>query len=328
MTSRPPVHVAEAYIDALGGDDVARRALLACAAGLRLDDGLAGQTIELVASTNGSTAAWVRRIKRLSCVWQEWDGTWFLGEEVRAYLGERLHSEVSPEVRDRLHDLLAVHAAETAACAAADGQITVSKTRAAQVEAGYQRVLTREGAKAGAEQLANAWRSAQPTAKGAICTAVSHLTPALERAHPELPDEVRFLRGMAAYRRDNKAAERDFRALWEDGRPGDIYGIAAHLFGNLVGRRQPKLAERAFKDSLEWHDDPHHCAQVWHSLGNHLSGVGRVCGGGGKACSGSFSTGLQEFSNESDDRPDPGRYPRDPRRARRSRGAPRKGRRQ
>lgn len=39
-----------------------------------------------------------------------------------------------------------------------------------------------------------------------------------------------------------------------------------------MGRRQPKLAEQAFKDSLGWHEDPNHRAQVWHSLGNHLSG--------------------------------------------------------
>ncbi len=55
--------VAEEYIDLLGGDAKSRMAFIACAASLRLDDEIAGNSIELIAKTNGTTQEILQQIK-------------------------------------------------------------------------------------------------------------------------------------------------------------------------------------------------------------------------------------------------------------------------
>jgi tetratricopeptide (TPR) repeat protein len=102
--------------------------------------------------------------------------------------------------------------------------------------------------------------------------AVDHLAEEIARRVPALPPEVLFLQGMAArQRKDRQTEERCFRQVWEQGRPGHVFAIAAHLFGNLVARRERDTAERAYRDSVAWNDLPEDQAQVWHSLGNLLA---------------------------------------------------------
>jgi len=72
----------------------------------------------------------------------------------------------------------------------------------------------------------------------------------------------------ARSRGDKHGAEKYFREVWERERPGDIFAIAAHLFGNLAGDQN--LAEQALRDSIEWFPDRTRRGQVWHSLGNLL----------------------------------------------------------
>jgi tetratricopeptide (TPR) repeat protein len=73
----------------------------------------------------------------------------------------------------------------------------------------------------------------------------------------------------ARSRGDSKRAEQCFREVWKQGRPGEIFSTAAHLFGIMV--RDQEIAERALRDSLEWCGTDHDRGKVWHSLGNLLS---------------------------------------------------------
>jgi len=270
VTQASTTHVAERYIGLLGGDDQARRALLACSAALRLDDEVAMEAISLVAQSNGSTGKLLGEIKGLACVWRQWDGTWYLAEEVRSYLADRFEAEVAPPIRKNLRELLAAHADRRAPTFSPDGPLTAGRARATKIESAYQKTLTQGRAEEGGRDFGNVWSEAAGSAKSATCDAVAYLSVELDRRVKRLPDEVIFLRGMSAYQRGNRQdARRDFEAVYTNGRFGEIYATAAHLFGRLV--RDPRTAERAFRDSLAWNSDPFHQAQVWHSLGNLLS---------------------------------------------------------
>ncbi|RMH20728.1 MAG: hypothetical protein D6696_07600 [Acidobacteria bacterium] len=261
---------AELYIDALGGGDVHRRALLACAAPLRLDDETACAAVELVAGTNGTSAALVRRIKDLGCVGRQWDGTWYLADEVRGYLVERLRQEVSPEVHDRLRSLLAERARRQLGTAESDGQLGRWRARAARIEAAYQTSLIGERGAEGARAFVDAWRREAPPGRAATAEAVDHLAPEIERHAGGLAVEIAFFQGIAAYRRGSKnVARQKFEAVWRQGKAGEIYAIAAHLYGRLT--RDRKKAEKAYRDSIAWYADPFHQAQVYHSLGQLLA---------------------------------------------------------
>src|SRR5581483_9422804 len=72
-------------------------------------------------------------------------------------------------------------------------------------------------------------------------------------------------------RKDKRAQEKYFRAVWERRNSGLISAIAAHLYGLLIQRRDRDTAERALRDSIEWNDSPHYRGQVYHSLGNLLT---------------------------------------------------------
>ncbi len=266
------IALAELYLNLMGKDPEARRALLACAASLRLDDETALEAIQLVAGSNGHSEKLMRRVKQLGCVWADWNGAWYLSDEVRAELERRLDAEVGAEKVAELRTLLAARARQKAESLVPDGQITAYETRLLRLEAGFQRTLLSNETACGAADLADLWTSEYASGQRAIADAVDFLAPEIERQLPQLPAEVLFLQGMAARQRgDRVAAERYFRAVWKQGRPGEIFAIAAHLFGNGVARRDPQLAESAFQDSLRWNDNPQGQGQVWHSLGNLLA---------------------------------------------------------
>jgi len=270
MTQPSFSHTAERYIDLLGGGAQARRALLACSAALRLDDEIAREAISLVGQSNGSTGRLLEEIKSLACVWRQWDGTWYLEEEVRSYLADQLEAEVDQPIRTRLRELLADHAGRRAQAFSPDGPLTAYKTRASKIDAAYQKVLTPGRIDEGSRDFGEVWSESNGSAKAATCEAVASLSPELGRRLGRLPDEILFLRGMSAYQRRNwPEAHRDFETVYGNGRPGEIYATAAHLFGRLT--RDPRIAESAFRDSLAWNSTPFHQAQAWHSLGNLLS---------------------------------------------------------
>lgn len=265
-----PLSTGKTYLDQFADDLVAQRALLACAAALRLDDELAGAAIEIVAQANGRTRELLHTVKNLGCVWRQWDGSWYLAEDVRKELVGELHRRIPTEQVSKLRSQLADRADERAAAMPPDGQITAHQLRIALIEAGYQRTMVTEQAARGGEQLGTLWEKASPAAGEATARSVDYLAPEIQERIGQLPVQVLFLRGMAARaRHDRLAQEKYFRAVWERGTYGTIFGIAAHLFGNLV--RDRSIAERALNDSLRWDSAPVHCGHVFHSLGNLLA---------------------------------------------------------
>ncbi|NTU49744.1 MAG: tetratricopeptide repeat protein [Desulfobulbaceae bacterium] len=258
------------YLEQLADDPVAQRALLACAAALRLDDESACEAIEIVAQANGRTRELLHTVKNLGCIWRQWDGSWYLSENVRKELLFELYQCVPTDQISKLRNQFADKADQKAAAMTADGQITAHQLRITLIEAGYQRTMVSEQATKGGEQLGAIWEKAAPAAGEATARAVDYLASEIQERIGQLPVQVLFLRGMAARaRHDLPAQEKYFRAVWEKGTNGQIYGIAAHFFGNLA--RDKATAERALSDSLRWYPIPTHRGHVLHSLGNLLS---------------------------------------------------------
>jgi tetratricopeptide (TPR) repeat protein len=261
---------AEQYLVLLADDLPMRFSLLACSAGLSLDDNIALQVITSVLPAEKVTPELLWRLKRLSCVWKKWDGSWRLAEDVRVALSDRLDQELPSDRVVELRNRLASHAESKANGFSPDGQITSYRTREARFEAAFQQTLIPGQSNQGVQQFIDIWRKAPPAAREATASAADHLGGELQRRLKRVPPELLFLRGMAARsRHDDRSAERYFREVWENGRQGDIFAIAAHLFGTLV--RDRKIAEQALRESIGWWEASHHQAQVWHSLGNLLS---------------------------------------------------------
>ena len=262
--------VAEKYLALLADDPVARRALLTCAAALRLEDEGAVKAVDAVLETNGLSAELVHRIKKLGCVWERWDGSWYLAEDVRPYLHRLFLSEIPEAKQAALRDQLELQAKRKAAHLKPDGQITQYMTRQAEFEAAFHRTLAPGKAEEGAEHFVRVWLDAPSLAATATARAVDYLAPEFELRLSSKPPELLFLQGMAAKaRRDRKQQETYFGAVWEAGRPGFIFAVAAHMYALVV--RDQNIAERALGNSLEWHDEPAHQGQVYHSLGNLLA---------------------------------------------------------
>lgn len=258
------------YLEQFADDPVAQRALLACAAALRLDDESACEAIEIVAQANGRTRELLHTVKNLGCVWRQWDGSWYLSENVRKELVVELHQRVPTDQISKLRIQFADKADQKAAAMTADGQITAHRLRLTLIEAGYQRSMVSEQATKGGEQLGTIWEKAAPAAGEATARSVDYLAPEIQDRIGQLPVQVLFLRGMAARsRHDLTAQAKYFRAVWERGTNGQIFGVAAHFFGNLA--RDKATAERALNDSLRWYPVPTHRGHVLHSLGNLLS---------------------------------------------------------
>lgn len=259
---------AQAYLQLLQGEK-AKLALMACSVALRLDDETARKSIELVAQSKGSTNELLYQIKNLGCVWKQWDGSWSIAEDVRFYLLERLRKELPDKVHEELREYLATYSERRAKRFSKDGQITAYGSRQATFEAAYHRTLIAEQSAKGAEQLAQLWESSPPSAADATAETIDYLAPEISGQLEHVPPEVLFLQGMAARRRGHKRdQEKYFRAVWEQGRPGVIFSIAAQLFGKLTRNRE--LAERALRDALAWSQDDEGKAKVYHSLGDFL----------------------------------------------------------
>ena len=260
----------ELYIKLVEDDELTKKALFACAAALRLDDDVACQAIGLVAGSNGSTDAVLRRIKNLNCVWSQWDGAWYIAEDVRRDLVSQLSDIVPADVLVQLRKLLSSHADCRVQNVSPDGQITSYKARQARLEAAYQRVLTPDQSDVGGAQLAELWEQLPPSAAKAIAESVDYLADEMAERLERLPVEVLFLQGMAARaRRDKQGQLRYFGEVWKNGRPGFIFAVAAHLFGNLI--RDAAIAEKALRDSIAWNRNEIKKGQVYHSLGNLLA---------------------------------------------------------
>ena len=269
-SDRSPHNTADQYLQLFANDEAMHVSLLACSAGLSLDDGVASDAIEVVLPQAVQTQDILARIKRLGCVSHNWDGSWRISEDVRVGLADLLSRQFSADRLLEIRTRLASKAERKASSLSPDGQITNYRVREARFQAAYQKLLMPGRAEEGAQLCAEIWRQASADAREATCSAADYVSDEVLRQVEELPPELLFLKGMAARARgDRDGAKEYFRLVWKQGRPGDIFAIAAHLFGNLSSDRE--LAERAFRDSLQWYDDRSHQGQVWHSLGNLLS---------------------------------------------------------
>ncbi len=216
------------YIELLSGDEKAKLALFACSAALSLNDQVAREVIGIVTKSNGSTESLLRRIKSLGCVWKQWDGTWYIGENIRPHLFEYLSKDVPAETHILLRRRLSQLSEDQAQTYCVDGQITAFRKHRAAFEAAYQLTLIPGETDKGAEKLAELWQESSFSVAQATAEAVDYIAPEIDRQLKFLPLEVLFLRGMAARARQDKEAQlRYFREVWEKGRPGKIFGIGA-----------------------------------------------------------------------------------------------------
>ena len=264
---------AQEYIRLLAHHENAELALLACSAALRLDDEVASQIIHLVAQSNGSTRKLLRRIKSLGCVWRHWDGTWNIAEDIRLGLAEDL-DELPEATTTELRKCLSAHAANLVENLPPDEPVNVYRRRQAALESAYHLLFIPAETQRGAEQLVEVWQTATgQAAQDATAESVGYLAREIRDRLRHLPLEVIFLQGMAARARRNKNDQlKYFGEVYEQGRerereltqPGYICAVAAHHYGLVV--RDPDTAERAYRDSLRWYEEPTHRRIVLHSL--------------------------------------------------------------
>ena len=262
---------AEKYLELFQDDRPGMLALLACSAALQLDDETAREAVELVANSNGSTGALMRRVKRLGCVWENWDGHWHLSADVRRELVERLYQELPDHTIDKLHEHLAQKADLRAAQTEPTDQVTSHQKIFASLEAAYHRLLIPRQSEQGANDLVTLWRQLSPQAAEALARSVDYIAGDLIHRLRRLPDQVLFLRGIAAQSGgDNHAQEKYFIKVWRGARhrkPGYVHAKAAHLLALLVQNRDLRAAEKALRDSLKWAEAGRERGFVYLSLG-------------------------------------------------------------
>jgi tetratricopeptide (TPR) repeat protein len=250
-------------------------ALVACSPALRLEDGLALRLIDRVISTAGAqpqghSVALLRGVKRLNCVRHQWDGTWSVAADVRPALVAHLEGRLNREHVAELRALAAHHAEERLQHFLPDGQITASNFLQTRFEVAFQRTLVPETSASGAKLLGDLWQEEGEIARSATAESVDYLAPEIEREVAHVPPEVSFLRGKAAKQRGDVDGQiRHFGAVWRQGRPGELFAIAAHMFGLLI--RDRRVAEQALRDSLAWDRSVYTQAVVLASLGNLLA---------------------------------------------------------
>src|ERR1051325_1668262 len=187
------ISAAQEYVELFEGDHQAKLALLACSAALQLDDQIAEAAIEIVTQTDGSTNGLMQRVKKLGCVWKDWDGSWHITEDVRPHLLDHLDTSVPEQVRGNLRRHLAEAANARAAQLSADGQVTRHAELLFNLEAAYQRVLIPEESESGAAELTQIWQNASGDAARATARSIDYLARELDQTLPSLPDEILFL---------------------------------------------------------------------------------------------------------------------------------------
>ncbi len=267
--------IKDRFTQLFNNDRQAVLALLACSAALQLDDETACEAVELVAQSNGSSRELMRRVKKLGCVWKEWNGLWHVSEDVRSELFDLLAKELPENTILELRDRLAQKADARAASIDAADQFAAHQKLQARFEAAYQRLLIPKESEKGAHELAQLWRESPRSDGDAMARSVDYLADELSRQLKRLPDAVVFLRGIAARNRgDDHAQEQYFGKLWKRariGQPGHIHAIGSHFLGLLIKQRDPKTAEKALRDSVSWMESGPEKGMVCYSLGNLLA---------------------------------------------------------
>jgi RNA polymerase sigma-70 factor (ECF subfamily) len=250
--------IAEQYTERFKDDRPALLALLACSAALQLDDETACEVVKLVANSNGSTRSLVWRVKKLRCVWKEWNGFWHVTEDVRRKLQERLQDELHQSTIIELRELLARKADSRAKETDPHCKVTTHHQLLTRLEGVYQRLLIPTKTETAAHELIELWRQLPSAAAESWACSFDSLSDELNLRLQGLPDAVLFMRGIAAQvRGDHHAQEKYFLKVWRRGRriqPGYVHAKAAHLLALLVLNRDPKSAEKLLHDSIKWMD--------------------------------------------------------------------------
>ncbi|HET9526139.1 MAG TPA: ECF-type sigma factor [Pyrinomonadaceae bacterium] len=264
---------AERYLKRLEADPQARLALLACSAALQIDDDTAGEAVELVAKTNGATRALVTRVKKLGCVWKEWNGYWHVAEDVRRDLVTQLHRELPETIIIKLRALLARRADSRSTHVEPADQVSAHEKLFASLEAAYHRLMVPATAEEGANSLVDLWRRLPQEPRAALARSVDHLAEEVTEVTgvSDLPDAIVFLRGVAARGRgDTHTQEAYFVKLFRDARhrsePGFVPAKSAHFLGLLVQHRNPKGAEKALRTAFRWMDADRERGLIWIDL--------------------------------------------------------------
>ena len=266
---------AQAYVELFNGDRQATLALLTCSAALLLDDETACSIVNAVAPGYDSTERTVRRVKNLGCVWREANGFWHVTDDVRPHLVERLYEELPAKAILSIRTRLAKSAGARAARSIPDSQAGVYFQFTAKFEAAYQRLLIPKFSTDAGRELGELWRQSPAGTGRALARSVDYLADELERRLRYVPDEVLFLRGIAAQdRKDLLAQEKFFGEVWRRGltvRPSYIHAQACRFYALLVKHRDPATAEVALKNSIEWTEAPHERGLLYHQLGSLLA---------------------------------------------------------
>ena len=154
------------------------------------------------------------------------------------------------------------------------GLLLATADALAQFEASYYRVLIPGQTEKGANQLAELPRHRPSPIGDTLALSVDYLADELDHQSGRLPDEIVFLRGIAARERgDSHAQEKYFGLVWKrdrSGPHGHIHATAAYYIGQLVQDRDPKTAEDALRDSLAWMESGPERGRVYYSLGTLL----------------------------------------------------------
>jgi RNA polymerase sigma factor (TIGR02999 family) len=262
------------YLDLFRDDRPGMLALLACSAAFQLDDGTACEIVELVANSNGATSTLVQQVKRLGCVWKDWNGEWHVAEDVRRELTVRLRQELPDDTVIKLRKHLAQKADSRAQVKSTD-QLAAHQILSARLEAAYQRILIPQQLDRGANDLLALWRQLSPSDAQALARSVDYLADELSQLLGRLPDTVLFLRGMAARdRADPQAQQKHFLKIWKDGHerePGYIHAKAAHSLGLLLLDRDLTAAENALHDSVRWMEAGRERGLAYLSLGKLIA---------------------------------------------------------
>jgi RNA polymerase sigma factor (TIGR02999 family) len=254
--SSPP----ERYLELLEDDQQTLLALAACSAALQLDDKTACQAIEIIAQSNGTTSDLMRRVKNLGCVWIDWNTLWHVSGSLRRSLLERLYREIPAPTITKLRECLAEKAAARANGITGEDPLSQHQKLLARFEAAYQRVLLPGKSEEGAKEIIELWSQSSKQDADALAHSVDFLADEILQLLGRPPDEILFLRGIAAQvRSDNHAQKKYFRRLWKRARRGNyhqqIHAIAAKIYGLLIEDRDPTAAESALWDSIAWRPD-------------------------------------------------------------------------
>jgi tetratricopeptide (TPR) repeat protein len=242
---------------------------------LQLDDETANSAVDVVTEGPGSVERLVRRVKNLGCVWKEGNGSWHITEDVRPHLVDRLYKELPETTIISVRERLAESAEARANRSIPDSQIGVYSQLLAKFEAAYQRLFIPKSSSSGAKELAELWQQAPSEVGRTLARSVDHLAGEFEARVGYLPDEVLFLRGIAAQdRKDVPSQEECFGEVWKRGCAGShdyVHAQASNFYALLIQHRDPETAERALRDSIEWTEAAHERGLIYQNLGDLLA---------------------------------------------------------